>query len=175
MPKVSIIIPTYNRKDLLLEALSSVFTQQYTDFEIIVVDHGSTDGTAAWVRETYGPRVRCLELPYCPLPACPRNAGIAAALGSYIAFLDSDDIWLPNKLALQVQALESAPQAGWSYGNARRFGDPSQENVLEIGRWQFHTGRVFNYLLEGNFIPTCTVMVRKSCLEEVGSFDMTPD
>jgi glycosyltransferase involved in cell wall biosynthesis len=174
MPKVSVIIPTYNRMDTLGAAIESVQAQSFKDFEIIVVDHGSTDGTFEWLGKTYGSAVRALRTENCPLPACPRNTGIKAAQGDTIAFLDSDDLWLPDKLVLQIKALDANPEAGWSYGNAVRFGDPSQEGILEIGPWQFHAGRVFNDLLRGSFIPTCTVMVRRRCLDAVGPFDMTP-
>ncbi len=174
MAKVSVVIPTYNRKDLLGDAIDSVLHQTYADFEIIVVDHGSTDGSYEWVSKTYGNAVRAIRLDYCPLPACPRNHGIQAAQGDYIAFLDSDDLWLPQKLALQVQALESHPELGWSYGKAERFGPGVQEGAPEIGWWQLRSGHILPDLLMNSFIPCCTVVVRKSCFSIAGVFDETP-
>jgi glycosyltransferase involved in cell wall biosynthesis len=174
MPKVSVIIPTYNRKDTLPEAIDSVLQQTYQDFEIIVVDHGSTDGSAAMVTARYGKSIRVLETEFCPYPACPRNRGIQVAEGTYIAFLDSDDLWRPHKLAMQIDALESDHSLGWSYGKAERFGQGVPAGTPEIGRWQVHTGNVLRALLMLNFIPSCTVLVRKECLDSVGHFDTTP-
>ncbi|MBL0059826.1 MAG: glycosyltransferase [Elusimicrobia bacterium] len=174
-PRVSVIIPTYNRKEWLAEAIDSVERQTFTDFEILVVDHGSTDGTAAMLKARAPDRVRVLQIPNCPLPACPRNEGIRAAGGEFIAFLDSDDLWLPTKLDRQIKFLEQAPEAGWCYANARRFGEGLRTQDVEAGPWQLREGRVFSALLNGNFIPACTVMVRRSCLVTVGVFSLDPE
>ena len=120
MPRVSVIIPTYNRADLLGEAIDSVLAQSYQDFEMIVADDGSTDETAM-VASKYGDKVRFLALPHRGQPAAPRNAGIAAATGEYISFLDSDDLYLPDKLALQVPALDENPKVGMVYSSAHFF------------------------------------------------------
>lgn len=174
MPRVSVVIPTYNRKEWLSETIRSVLAQTYKDYEILVVDHGSTDGTAEAVDKEFGGSVRYSALANCPLPACPRNAGIRAARGDYVAFLDSDDLWLPEKLERQVGGLDADPRLGWSYGNARWFGPGVVPGTIQTGAWQFRSGMVFRSLLMGNFIPSCTVVVRRKCLEEVGGFDMTP-
>ena len=108
MPRVSVIIPTYNRADLLGDAIGSVLAQSYQDFELIVADDGSTDHTAEIMAEaiaSYGSRIRYLVLPHRGQPAAPRNSALAVATGEYISFLDSDDLYLPNKLALQVPVL----------------------------------------------------------------------
>jgi len=175
MPKVSVIIPSYNRKDTLGEAIDSVLNQTFRDFEIIVVDHGSTDGTFEWAARAYPTQIRLIRLDYCPLPACPRNRGIQEAKGDYVAFLDSDDLWLPKKLALQMEAFAAHPKAGWSYGMAERFGDTVPKGTPDIAQWQVHTGQVFEELLLGNFIPTATMMIRKSLLDTVGIFDQAPE
>ena len=100
VPLVSVIIPTYNRADLVQEALASVKAQTFRDFEIVVVDDGGTDGTcevlSAW-RET-----RVLRHPGRRGVSAARNTGITAARGQWLAFLDSDDLWLPDKLARQI-------------------------------------------------------------------------
>ena len=172
--KVSVVIPTYNRRDTLGEAIDSVLHQTYTDFEIIVVDHGSTDGSYEWVSKTYGNSLCVIRVDFCPLPACPRNHGIKAAQGEYVAFLDSDDLWLPQKLDRQIKALETRPELGWSYGKAERFGPGIQEGTPEIGWWQLRSGHILPDLLMNSFIPCCTVVVRKSCFPIVGLFDETP-
>jgi glycosyltransferase involved in cell wall biosynthesis len=173
MPKVSVVIPTYNRREWLTEAVDSVLRQSYADYEIIVADHGSTDGTAAAMKKIFGEKVRLLSLENCPLPACPRNHGIRAAKGEYVAFLDSDDLWLPDKLESQIPAMEANPEWGWSYGNAERFGPGVSPGTVETGAWQLYSGDVFRRLMLGNFIPSCTVVARRKCLEEAGGFDET--
>lgn len=115
-PTVSIIIPTYNRKHYLGRALDSIRTQTYTDYEIIVIDDGSTDGTADWVRNSY-PYINLLQLPANIGAAAARNAGIKIAQGKYIAFLDSDDEWLPDYLYLSIHTLKQNPTAVLSYCN----------------------------------------------------------
>jgi glycosyltransferase involved in cell wall biosynthesis len=173
-PAVSVIIPTYNRADLLPEAINSVLTQTYSDYEVIVVDHGSTDDTLAMLRRNYAGRVRTVALPHCPLPACARNAGVAAATGDYVAFLDSDDIWLPFKLERQMQAAGRHPKVALFYSLAQKFGGAASGGIT----MQYHyrpSGRVFYPLLFYNFIPTLTTLVRRNVFAKVGHFDMASD
>jgi len=172
-PTVSVVIPTYNRKDLLPEAIDSVLGQTFTDYEVIVMDHGSTDGTAQWVSATYGNRVRCISLPYCELPACPRNAGIRAARGEFVCFLDSDDLWLPHTLKRLMEAAEADPAAGLYFGLAQAFeGSKTLSTTIDPARPR--SGHVFERLLSGNFVAIPTVMVRRDVLEAVGGFDERP-
>jgi glycosyl transferase family 2 len=105
----SVVIPTYNRAALLSEALDSVFAQDIPSLEAVVVDDGSTDGTAG-VAAAYGGRVRYLRQANRG-PAAARNAGVALAAGELIAFLDSDDLWLPGKLAAELEILARLPEA----------------------------------------------------------------
>ena len=172
-PKVSVIIPTYNRKDLLSEAIESVLRQTFTDYEVIVVDHGSTDGTAEWVQATYPNRVRCVPLPYCELPACARNAGIRAARGEFVAFLDSDDLWLPHTLNRLTQSARADPAAGLYFGLAEAFeGAKSRHTTIDPARPR--SGHVFEQLLRSNFVAIPTVMVRRDVLQALGGFDEGP-
>lgn len=113
-PTVSIIIPTYNRKLHLARALKSITQQTYQDYEVIVVENGSTDGTEAWLRHHY-PHFKTVRLPTNRGPAIARNIGIQHASGSLIAFLDSDDDWLPDYLHLQTCSLAAHPEAVLSY------------------------------------------------------------
>jgi glycosyltransferase involved in cell wall biosynthesis len=108
VPLVSVIIPTYNRADLVQEALASVKAQTYRDFEIVVVDDGGTDGTFEALAA--GPELRVLRHPGRRGVAAARNLGVAAARGEWLAFLDSDDLWLPDKLARQIFLLEAQPE-----------------------------------------------------------------
>ncbi|MFH1104757.1 MAG: glycosyltransferase family 2 protein [Actinomycetota bacterium] len=116
-PLVSVVIPTYNRGVRLLRAVGSALGQTHAAIEVVVVDDGSTDGTGALLAERFGgdDRVRCLIRPNGG-PAAARNTGLAAARGDFVAFLDSDDEWLPWKLGFELACLDRLPAAGmvWS-------------------------------------------------------------
>lgn len=165
MPKVSVVIPAYNTAPYLAEAIESVLQQTYQDFEILVVDDGSTDNTVQ-VASSYVPRIKLIEKENGG-PASARNAGMRQAAGEYIAFLDSDDAWVQDKLAEQVELLERNTEIGLVFGEALMF------RQIE-GERQF--GKVIGYtrsptlksLLLGNFIPAQTVLFRRACLERVG-------
>jgi glycosyltransferase involved in cell wall biosynthesis len=118
-PRVSVLIPTYNRAALLREALDSVFAQTFQDFEIIVVDDGSTDDTREVVG-SYGPDVQYLFIDHGG-PARARNAGMQAARGEYLCYLDSDDLYYPHKLALQVDHLDRHPDSVMVYTDFSAF------------------------------------------------------
>ena len=107
-PLVSVIIPTYNRADLVRQAVASVKAQTFRDFEIVVVDDGGTDGTCEVL--SAGRELRVLRHPDRRGVAAARNTGVAAARGEWLAFLDSDDLWLPDKLARQISWLEGQPE-----------------------------------------------------------------
>src|SRR5689334_17679721 len=116
-PLVSVVIPAFNRAFILPEALDSVLAQTWKDFEILVVDDGSTDDSETALRpyvERFG--VRFLRQANQG-PAAARNRGIEAARGKYVAFLDSDDLWLPIKLSAQIPRMEAHPDVVMSYGN----------------------------------------------------------
>ena len=118
-PRVSVILPAYNRADLVGRAIDSVLAQTWQDLELIVVDDCSTDDTrAALERYRDTPRVRLVFSDTNRGGSGARNLGIAHATGALIAFQDSDDIWLPHKLAAQVAALDSNPRAGLCYCGA---------------------------------------------------------
>src|SRR3974390_151623 len=115
IPKVSIVLPTFNRLKYLRLAVDSVFAQTFTDWELIVADDGSAADTAAYLAVLADPpRVTVLSLPHSGNPGTARNAACHAAQGEYIAFLDSDDVWMPQKLALQLASLQTHPERGWS-------------------------------------------------------------
>jgi len=105
---VSVIIPTYNRSGLVGEAIASVLAQQDAKFEVIVVDDGSTDDTAVTL-ESFGAAIRPLWRPHGGVSSA-RNTGIVAAVGEWLAFLDSDDLWLPRKLWMQLEFLLKHPE-----------------------------------------------------------------
>lgn len=116
-PSVTAIIPTHNRAELLRDALDSIFAQegrgQQFDLDVVVVDDASTDHTPQVVSQY--PEARSVRLPVNQGVSAARNAGIDRSSGTYLAFLDDDDVWLPRKLSSQVAALEAHPEAGVAY------------------------------------------------------------
>jgi glycosyltransferase involved in cell wall biosynthesis len=171
-PRVSVIIPTFNRAGLTGEAVDSVLAQSYQDFEVLIVDDGSTDDTPRVIEARFGTdrRVRCLRRPNSgPGPA--RNHGIRQARGELIAFLDSDDLWHPDKLRLQVEQLDLNPAAVLSFCDAVvEGGKPGRETRFRSKR--FHGDTTMRGIVEWNF-PMCTpsVLIRRAVFNEIGLFD----
>ena len=164
-PIVSVIIPTYNRAGLIQEALESVLRQTFKDYEIIVVDDGSTDNTPE-VLKPYRHRIRYVHQENQGISAA-RNWGILLSRGAYIAFLDSDDLWYPEKLEKQIAYLEAHPKVGLLYGQILCRTDSGIEKVLPR-----RVVTSFQELLrESNTIPTSVVVARKKCFESVGLFN----
>lgn len=166
-PLVSIVIPAYNRAWCLAEAVDSVLAQEFRDFELIVVDDGSADGTPLLL-EGYGDAIRVLRRGNRGVSAA-RNAGIAAARGGLIAFLDSDDLWLPGKLSRQVAFFTSHPEAlicqteeVW-VRNGRRV-NPGK-------RHRKRGGMIFEPSLDLCLVSPSAVMVRRELFERAGLFD----
>jgi glycosyltransferase involved in cell wall biosynthesis len=173
-PAVSVIIPTHNREDLIGETIQSVLDQTFTDFEILVVDNGSTDATCRVIEDIGDSRIYYYYQENTGGPAGPRNTGIKKARGQYIAFLDSDDLWLKDKLAVQVKILDSDPQVGLTYGSCTPFGDRADDFDQSVARLPCEVGMMFEKLfLSWNYIPCLTVMTRRSILERIGGFDET--
>lgn len=173
-PLVSIIIPTYNRLVYLREAIRSVFDQTYANWELLVVDDGSTDGTAGYLRGLADPRVRIVEIAHTGNPARVRNAGIAAARGELVAFLDSDDVWLPEKLAVQVRGFEQEPDCAWRFCGYARIDARGAPAQLPETAWKLGRGWILEPLLRIDImIPTPAVIVTRKLLEDAGRFDET--
>jgi glycosyltransferase involved in cell wall biosynthesis len=169
MPKVSVIIPAYNQACYLKEALQSVIEQSFEDFEAVVVDDGSTDNTSEIAHSFTDPRVRYIYQENRGLSGA-RNTGIRASEGVFIAYLDSDDMFLPEKLRLQVAEFEKNPQLGFVAGQAV----PIDEEGRRIG--QIYKRAIPDEpaeLLLGNPLHVGSVMVRRQCQERAGFFDET--
>ena len=175
-PNVSVIVPTYNRADLLPQALASVLGQSYGDFELLVVDDGSTDNTADVVARIGDARIITIAQEHSGLPAVGRNTGMRWAAGPFIAFLDSDDLWLPDKLVQQVALMEANPALGLSYTNCYRFtDDPTRHEPTPLLRPQdMLSGDAFDQLYGRPKIPNLTVMIRSAVVADVGYFDEDP-
>jgi glycosyltransferase involved in cell wall biosynthesis len=174
-PLVSAIIPTYNRAHTVCEAIDSILNQTYPNIELIVVDDGSTDDTAGALRR-YGSTIRIITQQNAG-PSVARNRGIAGAAGSIVAFLDSDDLWLPGKIERQVALLErmgsSVPcclsniSMRWNTGERSSFEIAGLNPPIEEGIWL----NPEEVLATRVVLFTQGVAIRRSVLEKIGGFD----
>jgi len=170
-PTASVIIPSYNRAHIVSQAILSVLNQTYQDFEIIIVDDGSTDNTERVVNNFNDLRIRYIRHELNRGASAARNSGIWAARSEYIGFLDSDDEWLTEKLLKQVCKLQrSENKVALVYTGEILVEDgaenPFERKILSI------SGNVFERLLQGDFIGTCSsVMVRTNAIKKTGGFD----
>jgi glycosyltransferase involved in cell wall biosynthesis len=175
LPTVSVVLPTYNRDALVQQAVRSVLRQTFGDWELIVVDDGSTDDTRAFVVGLNDPRVQLVPLAHSGNPAWARNAGLARARGEWIAFLDSDDFWLPPKLERQLAELRAHPNCRWSctgFGFIDEAGAPTHQRSGEP--YRATSGWILESLLAfAATASTPTLVVRRSLLDDVGGFDET--
>lgn len=165
-PAVSVIIPAYNREATIARAMDSVLAQTLADLELIVVDDASTDRTAEVVAAYADPRVRLLRHDTNRRAAAARNTGIRAARGQYVAFLDSDDVWFPDKLATQVADLEAAPadvRASCTAFEVVRWGELFRITPALLSHRQVFMGC--------DWSPGTTLMVRRDVFDTVGRLD----
>jgi glycosyltransferase involved in cell wall biosynthesis len=169
-PLVSVIIPTYNRSALVPGAIDSVLLQTYSNHEVIVVDDASTDDTAERLQDRYGQKIKYIKQSANTGPSAARNAGMHMAQGTYIAFLDDDDEWLPDKLSLQVPVMQQNPDVGVVYCGCFLV----DEGGAVIGQIKPEKrGYIFNDLLHKNYLITSAALIRKELLEKTGGFDET--
>jgi len=183
LPLVSVIMPAFNRADYITEALESVLGQDYPHKELVVIDDGSTDNTIEIVK-SFGNRVRLMQQRNSG-PAAARNRGIGAAAGKYVAFIDSDDVWLPGKLTAQVGYLEANPDVSvvhaelvpWSRGADgvfQRSSLPEIEPVkATIAVDPSSSGWIYHRLLLAPMVNMSSMVVRRSLFEEIGLFDVS--
>lgn len=184
MPEVSVIITTYNYGHMLAESIDSVMTQDYDDFELIVVDDGSTDNTSEVVSR-YGDRIRYVRQDHSGIAAA-RNHGIAEAKADLIAFQDADDLWAPNTLSLRVQSIKRHPELGLVFGDAIVLRDGeivvhsflkeravlrTLDTVCERGYLRIISESAFPALLKERFIPIPSIIIPKQRFDEVGPWD----
>lgn len=168
MPKVSVIIPTYNREEFISETIQSVLDQTFKDFEVIVVDDGSTDNTKREL-EKFGSRIKVIEQKNSER-AASRNNGIKDSTGKYIAFLDSDDLWIKNKLEKQVEILDRNHSV-LVYGQCLRTNENGQKVKVAKRQKEGFSGGVFEKLLIRNFIPSPTPLIKREYFEKTSGFE----
>jgi glycosyltransferase involved in cell wall biosynthesis len=173
-PTVSVVIPAYNAARWIAETLDSVLAQTFRNFEVIVVDDGSTDQTSEVVAG-YGDRIHYLRKENGG-EGSARNVGIRAARGSYIAFLDADDLWLPEKLQLQMELLSRRPDLPWVYSDTIAFGGETGQDLLKMSdATKLCAGDILRPLLLADFITCQTPVIRRDVFGTVGYFDESPD
>lgn len=170
-PTVSVILPVFNRLEFLRAAVASVFQQSFTDWDLIIADDGSDDATKDYLKDLRDPRVRVLWLAHTGNPAAVRNAALRDATGEFIAFLDSDDEWLPEKLATQIRMLRDQPQFLWCYSPVEHI--DADGNVLpRLSRRTVPRGVAFKRIARWEAaIAVPTVIAQRQLVERVGGFD----
>jgi glycosyltransferase involved in cell wall biosynthesis len=173
-PLVSVIMPSFNSERTILRAMRSVLAQTYRNFEVIIADDASKDATAQQVASLNDPRICFIPSNETVNrgPAAARNRALARARGTYIAFLDSDDEWLPEKLAKQVAFLEAHPQHSLVVSNASDISPQGDVIEAEFDSSPPVSGPdAWRVLLKYSFIETSSVMTRRALVEELGGFD----
>ena len=166
-PLVSVIIPTYNRGWIVKEAIDSVLEQDFHDYELIVVDDGSDDNTPA-ILKAYGKKITVLHQSNKGVSAA-RNLGIATASGRWVAFLDSDDLWLPRKLSTQVKFFKDNPDAVINQTQERWIRNGVRVNPKK--RHHKFSGMIFEHSLALCLVSPSAVMIKKSLFSTVGIFN----
>lgn len=170
MPCVSVVIIAFNAGTLIGETLDSILAQTFRDFEVIVVDNGSTDNTREVVSRYPAP-VRLISGKRLTKSA-GRNVGIRSARGEYIALVDADDLWLPEKLAMQIERLESLPTVRWVYSDCYTFdGRTGQTISTWSSRTRLCEGNILQPLLRDCIVASPTPVIHRTIFDEVGFFD----
>jgi len=172
MPKVSVIIPTFNRKNMLKEAIDSILAQTYSDFELIIVDNCSTDGTERMVAGYHDERIRYFRNSNNGIIAVNLNYGIKRARGEYIALCDDDDIWMPDKLSKQVASLDAEPSIALGSTNAIDFDEKGDHGVHFSDTGDRYISSTA--ILYKNPIVQSSVLLRRSALDKTGLFSEDP-
>ena len=170
---VSVILPTYNRAVYLREAIGSVLGQEGVGLELIIVDDGSTDDTEALIASFRDDRIRYYKLPHTGRVSAMKNFAIERAHGDFLAFIDSDDLWTPGKLARQYRLLQERPDVGFSLTDITVFRDDDiiREHTYAT-RGSVECSDIFPWIIRSGFLVySPTLLLHRGCLEQTGYFD----
>jgi glycosyltransferase involved in cell wall biosynthesis len=174
-PAVSIVLATFNRLELLRSSVDSVLSQTFGDWELIIADDGSDEPTKRYLAALESPgRVRVLWLDHSGRPSIARNAALREARGEYIAFQDSDDLWLPTKLETQIASLRRNPGRAWSHTKYQLIDESGAPTAWarRTGGWPTPGGWILDQLIRGEtVIALPSVVASRRLLHEVGGFD----
>lgn len=174
-PAVSVIMLTYNREKYVRESIGSLLAQTYANFELIIIDDGSTDGTIDILRSFTDERISVYFLEHTRYGSKMRNFGISKSRGDLIAFLDSDDLWMPQKLEVQIEQMTKNPSLGFTVSEVIEFSD--EGGVLKNSIYNDHgkayfAGNIFNQYVNNDLvIYPSTVLFRRSCLDLLGPWN----
>lgn len=171
MPVITVVIPAYNAERTLEETVRSVQAQTFSDIEIIIINDGSTDQTRNLIENLTDPRIKVFSYENSGV-AVARNRGVTHAAGEFIAFIDADDLWMPDKLELQLSALKQHPEAGvaysWNYFYYEQTGAQIPGHVANF------EGDVYAFLLQENFLANgSNPLIRRQAIDQIGGFDPT--
>lgn len=164
--EISVIIPTYNCAQYLPKAIESVLNQKFKNYEIIVIDDGSQDSTKNVIKH-YQKYIQYVYYQENHGVSYARNIGIKKAQGKYIAFLDADDLWLSDKLKIQIECFEKYPEIGLVFSDVIVLDENKEEKKYKIRNFK----KNIESLIQNNFITTSSVMIKKECFEKVGMFN----
>jgi glycosyltransferase involved in cell wall biosynthesis len=171
MPVISVVVPAYNAGKTIQNTIDSVLKQTFSDFELIVINDGSTDKTLEILDKIQDPRLKIFSYENGGLPVA-RNRGITQATGKFISFIDADDLWTHDKLELQLAALQNHPEAGVAYSWSVFMDDKGE--YFHADEPIFYEGNVFAKLLLRNFIAHgSNLLIRREAIELIGDFDLT--
>jgi glycosyltransferase involved in cell wall biosynthesis len=172
--ELTVVIPTWNRCAFLEKAIASVRAQSYQHWQLIVVDDGSTDDTIRMVRSLADERIRLLSLPHAGNIASLRNAGAALGQGGWIAFLDSDDLWLPDKLAIQMEGLVRSKKR-WAYGGFEMVDENGSTIPNKTGSYHPYSGWIAKEIITAKAaVAIGSLVVERSLFESLGGFNTSP-
>ncbi|NMF82946.1 glycosyltransferase family 2 protein [Nodosilinea sp. P-1105] len=171
MCKISVIIPAYNSENTISETLQSVLSQSFHDFEVIIIDDGSTDQTYKIINQVDDSRIHVFQYENAGVSTA-RNRGISLARGEFLTFIDADDLWTNDKLEAQISALIKYPYAGVSYSSTVNMYDYCGKRYFSQGSKANVTGNVLKNLLVGNFIGSgSNILVRREAIETTNLFN----
>ena len=179
MAKVSIVIPTYNCLDYLPKAIGSVLKQTHQDIELIIIDDNSNDGTSTYLASIHDERIVKIATLGVGAPQA-RNLGIEKATGEFIAFLDADDFWYPEKIERQIEFHQRNPELAMSFTNYEHLTEDYQVIIDCFSYWSqfqekdelfFNFEKPLEFIIENNVIGTSTVMVRADVFSQTDSFN----
>ena len=169
MAVISVITPTYNRARFLPAAVASVLSQTFGDFELIIVDDGSEDNTPDVLKPFLADRRVRYVYQENQGQSHARNLALKQATGDFIAFLDSDDVWAPDKLEKQLAVFRANPEVDIVHGDEATINE--QGSVVSLQNMRRYSGRITRYLLADNSVSITTALVRRRCFDEMGGFD----
>ena len=174
MSKVSVIMPVYNGENFIEEAIGSILNQTYSDWELICIDDGSTDGSKEIIRSFNDKRIRYFYQKNFGSPARGRNLGIKVSNGDYIAFIDQDDIYLPESISERIKCFIKNPKICFVYSDCMIIdaeGKEIHDSIIRYTNKIPFSGWVFKELFSGIFIPIQAVMIKKKVFDNVGMFN----